>query len=234
MALKEKIVQESLRLFSLNGFLSTSMTDILKGSGASKGGFYNHFKSKEDLFSAVISEARRLWRELNLAGFEEIENPVEKVVRLLENYRDRYLMDTEHLPGGCVFITLAVELADQRPHLAEELNEGFARLKRMIQRLLDEGKASGLLKGDVDTEAITELVFAGMLGSSVMYGVGKSRANLNRSIETLIGYIKGLSVRKGIAEAGLQNPESGERRQESGVGNRESGVWGVAWNRQGE
>jgi AcrR family transcriptional regulator len=56
--LKERIIHESLRLFSLKGFLSTSITDILEAADTSKGGFYNHFASKEDLFFQVLDEAR--------------------------------------------------------------------------------------------------------------------------------------------------------------------------------
>jgi AcrR family transcriptional regulator len=50
MKLKEKIIHESLKLFSLKGFLGTSIHDILEAADTSKGGFYNHFSSKEDLF----------------------------------------------------------------------------------------------------------------------------------------------------------------------------------------
>ncbi len=52
--LREKIIQESLKLFSLKGFLSTSIHDVLEAAGTSKGGLYNHFMSKEDLFFAVL------------------------------------------------------------------------------------------------------------------------------------------------------------------------------------
>ena len=66
MELRQKIIQEALRLFSLKGFLSTSIQDILTAANTSKGGLYNHFKSKEDLFFAVMAEARKIWREKNL------------------------------------------------------------------------------------------------------------------------------------------------------------------------
>ncbi len=66
MELKEKIIHESLKLFSLKGFLSTSIHDILEASNTSKGGFYNHFESKEELFFAVLKEAQKIWREKNL------------------------------------------------------------------------------------------------------------------------------------------------------------------------
>jgi TetR/AcrR family transcriptional repressor of nem operon len=190
MNLKESIVQESLKLFSLKGLLSTSIGDIMKAANTSKGGFYNHFRSKEDLFYAVVSKARKLWREKALYQLDEIDNPLEKLVRLLLNYRDRYLKDADDFPGGCVFVTLSVELDDQRPHLASELNEGYVRLKAMIRRLLDQAQEMGELSGAVDTNALTDTIFSGMLGASVMYGMDKSAANLDQTINYLVEYLR--------------------------------------------
>ena len=133
IALKEKIVKESLKLFSLKGFLSTSIQDIMKETSASKGGLYNHFRSKDDIFFAVLDEARKIWRQRNLAGLDQIEKPVAKVKKLLENYRDRYLKDKKTFPGGCIFVTLSVELDDQNSAFSKALNEGFVRLKAMIK-----------------------------------------------------------------------------------------------------
>ncbi len=166
----------------------------MRQANISKGGVYNHFKSKDEIFSAVLSEARKVWRERNLAGLEQIENPVEKVKKLLENYRDRYLKDTETFPGGCVFVTLSVELDDQRPDFSRELNAGFVRLKAMIRRYLDQGKENGELRGEVNTQAVTEMIFSGMLGASVIYGTGKSFTSLDQCISSLIDYLESLRL----------------------------------------
>jgi AcrR family transcriptional regulator len=188
--LRDRIVHESLGLFSLKGFLNTSVSDIMEAANTSKGGFYNHFSSKEDLFFQVLQEARRIWRQRVLFGLDEIESPTGKVQTLLSNYKDRYLNDGENFPGGCVFVTISVELDDQRPRLCAEVNKGFVGLKRMLRRLLDEGKAIGELSDTVDTEAVTEMLFAGMIGAAVMYGVDKSAASLDRSIGALITYLE--------------------------------------------
>ena len=192
MNLRERIIDESLRLFSLKGFLGTSIDDILQAANTSKGGFYNHFPSKDALFFEVLEEARRIWRERCLLGLDEIESPVGKIERLLENYRDQYLKDRKHFPGGCIFVTFSVELDDLRPDLCEEVDTGFAGLKAMIERLLDEGKRSGELSGDMSTRAITEMLLAGMIGASVIYGVDKSTDGLNSSIDPLIDFLEGL------------------------------------------
>jgi len=190
--LKEKIIYESMKLFSSKGYLSTSIYDIMEKAKSSKGGLYNHFKSKEDIFFAVLSEARKIWRQRNLAGLDEIEKPVAKVKRLLENYRDRYLKDKKTFPGGCIFVTLSVELDDQRPIFSQELKEGFVRLKGMIRRLLDQGKKSGELRPEVNTEAVTDMIFSGMLGASVIYGTGKSPKSIDQCINALIHYLESL------------------------------------------
>jgi AcrR family transcriptional regulator len=190
--LKEKIIHESLKLFSLKGFFSTSIQDILAAANTSKGGFYNHFSSKEDLFFHVLDEARKIWREKNLKGLDDIENPTEKIKRLLKNYKDRYLKDADNFPGGCVFITLAAELNDQRPILAKELEKGFIGLKGMIRRLLGQGKKSGELIKAVNTDTVTEILFSGMLGASLLYGVNKSKTSLDKSINSLIEYLEQL------------------------------------------
>jgi TetR/AcrR family transcriptional repressor of nem operon len=198
LALKEKIIRESLKLFSLKGFLSTSIHDIMEETRVSKGGLYNHFKSKDDIFFAVLSEARKIWRQRNLAGLDQIEKPVAKVKKLLENYRDRYLKDKKTFPGGCVFVALSVELDDQNPIFSQELNEGFVRLKAMIKRLLDQGKGSGELRADVNTEEVTEMIFSGMLGASVIYGTKKSAASLDNCISALINYLDSLAPKNSI------------------------------------
>jgi AcrR family transcriptional regulator len=193
---KDLIILESLKLFSLKGYLSTSISDILEAASTSKGGFYNHFASKQDLFLQALDVARRIWREKVLYGLDEIESPTGRITKLLENYRDRYLIDTENFPGGCVFVTFSVELPDQRPHLAEEVNRGFIGLKGLLNRLLEEGKALGDLRDDVDTGAVAEMLFAGMVGASVLYGVDKSTESLNRSINALIAQLEELKPQR--------------------------------------
>jgi TetR/AcrR family transcriptional repressor of nem operon len=189
MNLKETIVHESLKLFSLNGFLSTSIQEILSAAKTSKGGFYNHFSSKEDLFYQVLDESRKIWRERNLNGLTEEEDSIGKLKKFLSNYRDRYLLDAENFPGGCIFIMFAVELGDSRPHLSREVQKGFIGLKAMIKRLLNEGKDGGEFYIGIDTDTVTEILFNGMLGASVNYSADKSFDTLDHSINSLIDYI---------------------------------------------
>jgi len=58
---REKIIKVARSQFAKNGYHGASMDSIVKGSELSKGAIYWHFKSKGDLFAAVLEdEARRV------------------------------------------------------------------------------------------------------------------------------------------------------------------------------
>lgn len=196
MRLRDKIILESQKLFSMKGFLTTSIQDILDATGTSKGGLYNHFHNKEELFHAVVSEARKVFRDRTLHDLDKIDKPVEQIKALLKNYSGRYLRDKENFPGGCIFTALSVELDDQRPHLSQEINEGFVRFKDMLKRLLNEGKQSGEIREDVNTDAVATLIFSSMLGASALYGSDKSVKTLDETFSTLIEFMESLQPQR--------------------------------------
>jgi AcrR family transcriptional regulator len=205
MRLKDRIHHESLKLFSTKGYLNTSISDIMQAANTSKGGFYNHFESKEDLFYEVLAIAQGIWREKVLYGLDEIESPKGKIRKILENYRDRYLKDDINFPGGCIFVTFSVELDDQRPDLMKEVANGFIGLKRLLKNLLEEGKELGDLRAEVNTDRATEMIFSGMIGSSVLFGVDKSNDGLDKSINSLILYLEGLAPVESLVNLNVED-----------------------------
>ncbi len=90
--------------------------------------------------------------------------------------------------------TFSVELNDSRPHLSNEINKGFTGLKSMIKRLIDHGKAAGELHPDTDAGRVTEVLFSGMLGATVIYGLDKSTSSLDNAINALIDYLENMKV----------------------------------------
>ena len=62
----------------------------------------------------------------------------------------------------------------------------------MIKNLQDEGKASGEIRDDVDTEAVAEMIFSCTRGASVNYSAQKSDEKRDRTINALIHYVEGL------------------------------------------
>lgn len=182
-----------MRLFSRKGYENTSLADILEAVGTSKGGFYNHFKSKDDLFYEVLKKSREVWRQCCLHGLDSIDDPVEKLKAFLINYRDRYLKNTRSFPGGCIFITFSVGLNGERPDLTRDITDNFGKLKHMIKSYLDEALEAGRIRSNVDTVGSSEIIFSTMIGSSVQHRADMLDTTLNHTIDSLIGYIDSLA-----------------------------------------
>lgn len=53
---RERILSESLKLFSRKGYKATTMRDIAAEVGIRQGGIYNHFKNKESILETLIDE----------------------------------------------------------------------------------------------------------------------------------------------------------------------------------
>ena len=53
--LRQKIIDTAWELFYENGYENTTVNDIIRKVGTSKGGFYYYFKAKEDLLNSLYS-----------------------------------------------------------------------------------------------------------------------------------------------------------------------------------
>jgi len=61
---RENIMQTALELFARKGYFNTSIQQIAKEAGISKGLLYNYFKSKEELLRQIIFEAVAVGEEI--------------------------------------------------------------------------------------------------------------------------------------------------------------------------
>lgn len=59
MATKEKIIFESLKLFSKKGYDGVSMREIAAAVGIKGASIYNHFSGKEEIFNAIFDEMKQ-------------------------------------------------------------------------------------------------------------------------------------------------------------------------------
>ena len=50
-----KLSNSARRLFNRHGFDNVSLDGIMAGAGLTRGGFYNYFESKSELYAEVLS-----------------------------------------------------------------------------------------------------------------------------------------------------------------------------------
>lgn len=106
---KSRILNEANQLFRRKGFAKTSINDVMESAGLTHGGFYAHFKSKEDLFSQAMAEDLNftlITRQLN-------EQPDADALEQLKHAVTYYLGfdNRDKVGNGCTMVTLCPEVA---------------------------------------------------------------------------------------------------------------------------
>ncbi len=80
---RDKLIDVARRLFAKNGMDDTTMNDIAVASGKGRRTLYTYFKSKEEIFYAVIErEMSRMSDRLKVVATKDLE-PEDKLVQLV-------------------------------------------------------------------------------------------------------------------------------------------------------
>jgi TetR/AcrR family transcriptional regulator, transcriptional repressor for nem operon len=126
---RAEILDHAARLFRLRGHAGTNIDDIMLAAGLTRGAFYAHFISKDDLFAEAIRAGHGLLRQLR-AG----EPPA-----VLKAYLDK--TDLTATAQCCTLAALAGDVARAplaaRLAYANVLYATIAELARVKRRKLD-------------------------------------------------------------------------------------------------
>ena len=87
---KERILETALELFAQSGYLGTSMSDIARELGITKGALYKHYKSKQEILNSIVERMNKMdyeraeeyeMPETQPDGFAEayLRTPIEKI-----------------------------------------------------------------------------------------------------------------------------------------------------------
>src|SRR5512139_3152521 len=165
---RQNVIEKSLQLFSVKGFYNTSVTDIMAATGLTKGGLYAHFDSKEAIWNAAYERAVEIWREIVFKGVRKVSDPLDRIVKTIENDLRDYCCG-EVFEGGCFFFNMLVELSGQSPVMSGRILKGFMQFSDLLASWLDEADRAGSLKKGLRTKEIADHIVTSMNGAAALY-----------------------------------------------------------------
>lgn len=80
---KQRILEESLKLFSEKGYEGVSMREIAAAVGIKGASIYNHFKGKEDVFQGIFEEMTRRYDDMAAMLAIPTEKTTEAAIRFV-------------------------------------------------------------------------------------------------------------------------------------------------------
>jgi len=157
----QTIIRVATQLFATKGYNGTSMNDIVKESGVSKGAIYNHFESKEQLFNALLDLETEAGMNQVIALINGSQNTIEKLKNALKyTYSTSVACPREVCMMQIEFMVTASRIDTISPTLLKR----YQTIHKFFVDLIEEGKQKGEIRGDVDAEGLVTLVYAALDG----------------------------------------------------------------------
>ncbi|GAA4696918.1 transcriptional regulator, TetR family [Promicromonospora umidemergens] len=155
---REAVLRTAIDLFIRRGFDATSISDLAAELGVTKSAVYHHFASKEALLSAALDEA-----------LEGLSSAVEAAATATDGERSSVRLRTtveaavRILAGNLPAVTLLLRVRGNSD-VERAAMERRRHIDERLAALVRQAAADGDLRGDVDPDIVSRLIF-GMVNS---------------------------------------------------------------------
>ena len=192
MATMHRMQLTGLDLFYTQGYYNTSVDDILKTLGLSKGAFYYHFESKEAFFISIIQQL--VFRKVYSLLIEPVEgerNPL----RAIETCLDNALETAEHneMDFGFVLSNFMSEFNGRNLKIMGFLKEICNVWEVNLVTALQRGKSDGFVERHIDSEGVASYIIASYFGVRTLMASGNAKMLRYNYIQQMRNYFRSLS-----------------------------------------
>jgi TetR/AcrR family transcriptional repressor of nem operon len=177
---REHIIDAADQLFYRQGYEATSFTDIADVVQISRGNFYFHFKSKDDILDAVIDArmqgTRRMLDQWAIAGMHPADRIRSFIDMLIANRADIKRF-------GCPVGTLTAELAKLEHPSRAEANKLFTLFRAWLREQFV------LLGRKADADELAMHLLARSQGVATLANAYHDEAFIRREVEQMHAWL---------------------------------------------
>jgi len=184
---KDKIIEVATDLFYRQGYNATGIQQIIDEAGVSKGTFYTHFKTKDELGAAYMRQRHHNEITELKQAMEQYEDPHEKYMEF-NTVMKEWMKGTDF--RGCAFANMAAEVTDTKSPIRKEAKYHYEAFRAFIKDMVVD-----LLKSDpkyksLDPEFVADnylMIQVGALTNAEVYQDTWPYDHARKAIKRLIG-----------------------------------------------
>jgi TetR/AcrR family transcriptional repressor of nem operon len=177
---RDHIVEAADRLFYQQGYEHTSFADIAGAVKISRGNFYYHFKSKDEILDAVITQRLENTGKMLEQWEEEGATPADRIrcfIRILIANRAKIML------YGCPVGTLSTELAKLNHVSQERANALFTLFRAWLRRQFT------LLGRESDADALAMHLLARSQGVASLANAFRDQDFIEKEVKQMCDWV---------------------------------------------
>jgi len=174
---RAQLLAVARRAFGASGFHSVSMDEVARGAGVTKPILYDHFKSKEELYVALLdADAATLEKRVRAA----LDSPTGNRERIRQSFQAYFDFVDEHAGGFRLFMQ---ETIGGDEMFASRVGEVRERILKEVGDLIVRDSRGRIDRRDADTVA---LALVGMVETAAQRDAGGPKKDRRRAVDTLV------------------------------------------------
>jgi len=178
---RQRLLEAALHVFAEHGYERATIDAIVGEAGFSKGAFYVHFESKEDLFWAMLEERlarqQEAFRQNLVPGIPLADN-----VRIVLN--GIFGLHTQDRLWSTLFMEFAAHAA-RNEKVRQKMAAMYNSWRTFAGEALERARAAGTVRRDLDIEFAVSVVIAVVEGMVLQARLAPESALLDRMIDPL-------------------------------------------------
>ena len=169
---RERLLDAALELVNLRGFAATSIDQILERVGVTKGAFFHHFRSKNELARALIERFAAADEEVLRTNMERAERVSDDPLEQLLLFVGLMIEVAEELDArpdpGCLFATFCWESGLFEPETHRVVADAMLRWRSVLGAKLRAAAEARPTAVEIDADALADLLTVIFEGAFVM------------------------------------------------------------------
>ena len=194
-ATRRHILAVATNAFLAHGYAGTSLSDLIRAAGLTKGAFYHHFPSKGALAVEVVRARETEWAAWVVQASATHDRAVDQLramARLASNLKDQ-----DH---SASLQRLCAELCED-PELAPRIAGWCEAWIESVSGVVARAQLQGDIRAEVDAHQAAEVLVATFLGAEQQCAMSADqqdfRARVTRCLELLLELFKPAAARRG-------------------------------------
>jgi TetR/AcrR family transcriptional regulator, transcriptional repressor for nem operon len=182
-ATRQKIVELTAELFNKKGVLGTSISDLEKATGMTRGSIYGNFQNKDAVALAVFDYN---WERKRKLLFEEADRQGTYKKQLLSHALLHHpSAKTPFTAGGCPLQNTVIEADDTNEVLRNKAAISLLSWTKKLTETIENGVKANEFKADTDSMGTSLQIVSLIEGASLYFRSTQDMKYVNRLMETI-------------------------------------------------
>ena len=152
---KNQIIEAAFKVFIDKGYSKTTMDDIVKASGLSKGALYHYYNSKKDLFLSLIDH----WEVYTFDNFYDKESKDKKASEIIKSFGSNVIKTLKEKKYVYIAEIEFSSLSNYDSEIRERSYQLYNKLLNLFEKVVSKGIKQGEFK-DLDIRKTAMIILA--------------------------------------------------------------------------